>query len=205
VSGRRYDSPLRERQAQQTRDAILDTLTSLLADRAVDEVTTREIANAAGVSERTVYRHFPDRSSLLEGLTDRFMTSGPAPAVPEALDDLGALVVELYATLEDHHIEAQAEALLNTDPRRYSEATRRHTRQFHELVEAGFPDLDDDRRRAVAAVVRVLASSQPWLRMRAEFGIDGRASGPVVAWAVDALLREVERGNPPPPAARSNA
>lgn len=201
MSGRSYDSPLRERQAQQTRDAILDALTELLADRPVVEVTTKEIAVSAGVAERTVYRHFPDRAALVDGLTERFFASAERPpVVPERLDDVGPLVVELYRVLEDHHVEAQAEALLNSDPRRFSDITRRHTQQFGDLVEAGFPDLDAGRQQAITAIVRVLASPQPWLRIRSEFGIDGNASGPIVAWAIASMLNEIKRGNPPPAA-----
>lgn len=200
MSGRSYDSPLRERQTQQTRDAILDALTEALNDRAVDEVTTKELAASAGVSERTVYRHFPDRTALLEGLTERFMRSSELPpAVPEHVGEVADLVVELFRVLEEHHTAAQAEALLNADPRQYSQATRRHTAQFRMLFEAGFPDLEAGRQQSIAAVVRVLATSQSWLRMRAEFGVGGEESGPVVAWAIRALIDEVERGNPPPP------
>ena len=60
-----YTSTLRDRQVAQTRELILDALTALLGDRRADEVTTRDIAAAAGVSERTVYRHFPDRTALI--------------------------------------------------------------------------------------------------------------------------------------------
>jgi AcrR family transcriptional regulator len=67
---RPYTSTLRERQVAQTRELILDAVTTLLADRRADEVATRDIAAAAGVSERTVYRHFPDRDSLLDGCHD---------------------------------------------------------------------------------------------------------------------------------------
>lgn len=199
MSGRSYESPLRERQAQQTREDILDALTEALADRGVDEVTTKELAAAAGVSERTVYRHFPDRAALVEGLTERFMSSTELPpAVPAHVGELADLVVELFRVLEEHQAAAQAEALLNADPRRYSSATQRHTTQFRELFETGFPDLDVGRQQSIAAVVRVLASPQSWLRMRAEFGVGGEDSGPVVAWAVQALIDEVARGNPPP-------
>lgn len=202
MNARSYESPLRERQAQQTRDTILDALTEALADRGVDELTTKELAAAAGVSERTVYRHFPDRTALVEGLTARFFASGDrVPAVPDGLGEVGSMVIELYRALEEHHVEAQAEALLNADPRRFTQATRRHTEQFRELAASAFPDLDPGRQQSLATVMRVLASAQSWLRIRAEFGIGGQESGPVVAWAVQALIDEVERGNPPPPTA----
>ena len=85
-----YTSTLRERQAAQTRELILDAVTTLLGDRRADEVTTREIAAAAGVSERTVYRHFPDRDALLEGLSRRLpQLDGVNPAAGfRSLDDL---------------------------------------------------------------------------------------------------------------------
>ena len=67
--------PCRERQTAQTRELVLDAVTELIGDRRVDEVTTREIAATAGVSERTVYRHFPDREALLEGLSGRMRIS----------------------------------------------------------------------------------------------------------------------------------
>lgn len=201
VTERTYDSPLRERQARQTRDDILDALVALLAERAVDEVTTKEVATTAGVSERTVYRHFPDRAALVEGLASRFVAATEqVPVFPERLDEMKPVVIELMRVLEEHHVEAQAEALLNADPRRFAESTRSNTRQFRRFVESTLPDLDPDRQRSIAAVLRVLASAQSWLRLRAEFGIDGNASGPIVAWVIDALVHEVERGNPPPPA-----
>lgn len=196
---RKYASPLRERQAEQTRDAILDALVDLLGDRPVDEVTTKEVAHAAGVSERTVYRHFPDRWALVESLTTRFMGSSElVPTVPERFEDLGSAAIELMSVLELHHVEAQAEALLNADPRRFSTQTSHHSQQIRALVEAAHPDLDAGQRRSLTAVVRVLVSTQAWLRMRAEFGVDGDASGPVIAWVVDAIRNEIARGNPPP-------
>lgn len=198
---RSYESPLRARQAEQTRNEILDALVSLLADRAVDELTTGELAEAAGVSVRTVYRHFPDRASLVEALTARFMASGElVPAVPDRLEDLGAVAIQLMGVLEAHHVEAQAEALLNADPRRFTKQTNVHTTQFRALLDAGLPDLEPGQRHALTAIVRVLISAQAWLRMRTEFGIDGDASGRIVAWAIEAMLHEIDRGDPPPAA-----
>lgn len=197
--GRKYASPLRERQAEQTRNEILDALVALLADRPVDEVTTRELARAAGVSESTVYRHFPDRSALVDALSSRFTSSGGhVPTYPDRMEGLAASAVEIMGVLEDHHVEAQAEALLNADPRRFTTQTSEHSDHLRSLVRAEFPHLDAGQQLSVAAIARVLLSAQTWLRLRAEFGIDGHQSGPVVAWAIEAMRQEIERGNPPP-------
>ena len=201
VPRRAYESPLRERQAQQTRDQILDALTELLGDRRADEVTTKDLASLAGVSERTVYRHFPDRAALVEGLTARLgELPGRGQLELHAMEDLQVMAVELMAGLETRHVEARAEAVFNADPRGYSDATRRHTLAFSEAVGAALPGLDEEQHRSVAALVRTLLSAQAWLRMREEFGITGDRSGPIIGWAIDALVHEVQRGNAPPPA-----
>jgi AcrR family transcriptional regulator len=198
---RNYVSPLRERQAQHTRDEILDALTRLLETQGADEITTRELALAAGVAERSVYRHFPDRAALVEGLTARLeRLRDRGPAALEELEDLKPMVIKLMADLDGHPVEARAEALFNADPRRYTAATRYHTEQFHRAVAASLADLDDERRLALVGVVRVLVSAQTWLRLREEFDISGDSAGPIVAWVIDALVHEVERGNPPPAA-----
>jgi AcrR family transcriptional regulator len=46
------------------RKAILDALIPLLVERGGD-VTTREIAEAAGIAEGTIFRVFPDKATLL--------------------------------------------------------------------------------------------------------------------------------------------
>lgn len=60
------------------------------------------------------------------------------------------------------------------------------------------PDLAPAQQQGLAALVRTLASSQTWLRMREEFGIDGNEAGPLVAWAVAALAAAARDGDPPP-------
>ena len=196
---KRYRSTLRDRQVAQTRTLILDALTELLADRRADEVTTRDIAALAGVSERTVYRHFPDRDALLTGLTERMADfDGVRPSFGEGgLDDLAPTSRRLMELLEEHFVTARAEAVFNADPRRFADDTQSNTRDMLELFATGFPELDEQEQRRIAAVVRCLVSTQAWLRMREEFGVPGNESGPVVAWVIDLIIREVRAGNTP--------
>jgi len=199
-SKRRYHSPLRERQARRTQKEILDAFTALLADNRVDEITSREIAEAAGVSQPTLYRHFPDREALLYGITARitelmYMPDGP-PAATD-LDDIGPAIETRFVASEDFPVEVSAEALLNADPRRYSEETRQVSELFLKAVAADLPELDDRAQIHVAGLLRCLGSSQSWLRMREEFDVPGTESGPLVRWAIDTLIREIRDGGLP--------
>ena len=193
-----YNSVLRERQAAQTRELILDAVTTLIADRRADEVTTREIAAAAGVSERTVYRHFPDRDSVLEGLSQRMSgVDGVKPSFGLGLDDIAPTSRRLMALLDEHYVTARAEAVFNADPRRFAADTQANTREVRELMARELPELDEREQLRIAAVIRCLVSTQAWLRMREEFGVPGVESGPVVAWVIDIIIRELRAGNTP--------
>ena len=197
---RSYSSPLREHQAQRTRESILDALTELLSERRADEIATREIAARAGVSQPTVYRHFPDREALLVGLSDRLLNTlsdDRLPADYTTIDTVADTIRSFFAASDSHVVEARAEALLNADPRRFGESTRLNSDRLREAVDAALPHLDERERVRLAGVLRCLGSAQTWLRMHEEFGVPGTESGPVVAWAVDTLIREVRAGNGP--------
>ena len=61
------------------------------------------------------------------------------------------------------------------------------------------PELGEREQLRLAAVIRCLVSTQAWLRMREEFGVPGAESGPVVAWVIGTIIREVRAGNTPAP------
>jgi AcrR family transcriptional regulator len=185
---------------QHTRDLILDALTALLSELPADQISTREIAERAGVSPATVYRHYPDRQALLEGLSDRIEAAATAASTvgkPRSLEDLVERAVEGHALAEQHAVAATAEALLNSDPRRFSRASRAHTEELHRLVVASFPDYDERDHLRITALLRNLYTVQTWLRMREEFGIPGTESGPILAWAFQTLVDAIRVGNFP--------
>jgi AcrR family transcriptional regulator len=197
---RTYSSPLREHQAQRTRDLILDALTDLLSEMSAGEITTREIAERAGVSQPTVYRHFPDRNALLEGLTARIVAAMEASGGEgelTTLDDLAPRAERGLALTEAHAVEATAEAVLNADPRRLSTDSRARSAELLRVVADSLPEYDERDHLRITALLRNLYTVQTWLRMREEFGIPGEESGPIVAWAMSTLVREIKVGNFP--------
>jgi AcrR family transcriptional regulator len=95
---------LRERQKQQTRKLLSDTATELFLAKGFDAVRVIEIAQACGVSEKTVYNYFPTKESLLldhsqalpDALRHALATNPPVTAVLSVLaEDLGALITRM--------------------------------------------------------------------------------------------------------------
>jgi AcrR family transcriptional regulator len=84
-------TPPRSRRAlaeEERRRAILDAATRLFDERGFHGTTTDDIAEAAGVTKRTLYRYMPSKEQILFEIHDRFLNrtvfeevSGPGTAV----------------------------------------------------------------------------------------------------------------------------
>jgi AcrR family transcriptional regulator len=67
-------SDLRERRHRETRRELMQTGMRLFAEQGYDAVTMEQIAGEAGVSRRTLYRHFPSKDRILLDLTVEWTT-----------------------------------------------------------------------------------------------------------------------------------
>lgn len=184
---------------RRTRASILEAFTDLLADRRADEITVREIARQAGVSQPTVYRYFPDRQALLEGLEQRvneLMGVAVGPPLARSLDDIGRNEEWAFVVTERFPVEIRASVLLNSDPRRYVSTATRRTEHLRALI-AEEEGLDERAQNQLAGLIRCLGTSHTWLRLREEWGIDGNESGPLVRWAVETLIDAARDGGLP--------
>lgn len=63
------------RSGASTRRALQEAAFGLFASRGFDDVTAADVAAAAGVSERTFFRHFASKDEVLEGDPGRLVTT----------------------------------------------------------------------------------------------------------------------------------
>jgi AcrR family transcriptional regulator len=80
---RRYNSPLRAGQAEQTRTRVLDAAYRLFADRGYAGTTIAAVASEAGVSPETIYLIFGGKRGLLEGVIGMAIAPEADPAAQE--------------------------------------------------------------------------------------------------------------------------
>jgi len=76
---RRYRSPRRAQQAQETRSALLQAATNLFTTRGWSATGVRDIAEEAGVATETVYSHFRSKTELFQRVADAAVGGDDAP------------------------------------------------------------------------------------------------------------------------------
>ncbi len=197
-STRAYHSPLRERRARETRELILVALAELITERGSSEFAVQEVADRAEVSLRTVYRYFPGRQDLLDGLAElidermedlrRDDELGWEDLEEQGLEDLLAAVPAVFARFDELVPLSSAMVLLSAGGRRTSDSHDQRTAVYRSVLSEHLARRDDHEAEQTFAVVRHLLSSATWFALREEFALGGREAGQAAARAVAALL-----------------
>jgi AcrR family transcriptional regulator len=191
---RPYESPLRVEQMEQTRLRILEATADVLADEEVEEVTVPVVARRAGVSVRTVYRHFPTKEALFDAFGEwaeehlRLVLL----SYPETLDAVREMAPALYRMYDER--APLIRALLSKRGQEIRARTRRkRLRTFEKAMREVTEDLGPAERRRALAVVYLLVSAPAWQAMRDQWDLEGEEAGKAAAWAVRVLTDELRR------------
>jgi AcrR family transcriptional regulator len=115
--GARKGEGLRERKKRLMRQQLSDTATQMFMERGFDAVRVAEVAEACGVSEKTVFNYFPTKESLILDRLEATMASlrtglaepgvSPVEAALRILDgELGAMTSWLAS--QDDLVQASA-------------------------------------------------------------------------------------------------
>jgi len=191
MAPRHYASPIRDAQLGRTRDRLLATTYELLAAGGLDALTLPKVAQAAGFSVPTVYRHFPTLDDLLRGFllwirpqlgqtADRLLGIRAA--------DLPRLPIENFARYEQH--AAVLQALIESrawNQIRVASMSDRAARGAEVLREVA-PKWPAGDLEAVAGAIYVLNSPQAWRWMRETWGLDSPRAARAASWAIKALI-----------------
>jgi AcrR family transcriptional regulator len=183
-----YASPLRERQKADTRELILDTVKRLLKDRGLNDLSLAVVAREAGITERTVYRHFATREQLLEAtwaaVNDR-LGMREFPQTAAELIDRPRKVFPAF--------DAQAEvirAMLASPQGRELRLRVNKERQaaIRAAVRDAKPNLREPAFTRLCAAVQLLYSASGWATMTDYWGLDSAEAGRAASEAIAALL-----------------
>ncbi|MDR2050828.1 MAG: TetR/AcrR family transcriptional regulator [Deltaproteobacteria bacterium] len=104
-ASRSYNSVVRRKRAEETRDRIADAAESLITDNGYEHTTIGAIAALAGVAPQTVYAIFHSKQGILIHLLKRSMQSIHKEASYQSIiskDSLAEMAKEIAAILSRH-------------------------------------------------------------------------------------------------------
>jgi AcrR family transcriptional regulator len=185
---------LRDRQAEQVREELRHQFVSLVLEKGFEGFTMQEVADAAGVSVRTVYRYFPSREAFAEDLREQARRGqeemefrrGPGEWMDNP--EFFAATFESFEGRADLIRAGRVIRESGIDPVGVGDRT--------EAVRARLEAGDDVHPEAVAqltGVLRLLGSTDAWLRLTEDdIGLDSREAGLAVQWAMEVLMEAVK-------------
>jgi AcrR family transcriptional regulator len=178
---------LSEARSELVRTRVLEGVAAVLSRQ--EALTFANVAAAAGVPERTVYRHFPSRDALLGAVFDwanaRIGFSGKHVASESELvelvrrvfrgfDDISPVVLELLSAPE-----GRAARLANKEARQDA---------FVALVRREAEGLDRATTKRVAAALQLLSTASAWQALHDYWDMDGAEAAEASALAASLML-----------------
>jgi AcrR family transcriptional regulator len=191
------DATLREQHNELTRDLILEALTRLVSEEGVHEFSIQRVAELAGVSHRTVYRHFASREELLEALAVWLSDRMPRPLSSYKPDQIESAIRDTHAVFADESKRVTALAVLAAGARIRLPHRKKNTRVVERTLAPLTAHLEPGDAEAAAVLIRSIAGSHMWSQLTDEHGLDAERTTRVVVWAVRALIESLKAGSGP--------
>lgn len=191
---RPYRSRIRSDAAQATGERILDAFAEQMRRHWFDEITLESVADAAGVTVRTVIRRFGGKDGLLTHFVDRFgqQVNMQCEAVPGDIDAALTQLLDFYEEWGDSVIRNLAQEPRHPALKPLLDDGRRAHRDLTAL--AFGPTLatlpEPERRRATDALV-IATDVYTWKLLRRDMGRTRPETAIVVRRLVDAVLAQL--------------
>lgn len=169
---------------------ILAAVGKILSTGSTETVTFAEVARVAGITMRTIFRHFPTREELLSAFWKWQLeqTGGQAVLGPPSLEGLLEKIKELFESLdaEENLIRAVISSPEGREIRK--EANRIRLEKMLEFVKTVVPELSKRERHSMASGIISVSSVLSWLFMRDNCGYDGKRAGEAAALTVQMII-----------------
>jgi len=192
---RPYDSPLRRRQAVETRERIVAAGCELLRAASIRNwgaLTVRGVAQQAGVNERTVYRYFSNERGLRDAVMHRLEEEADIDLAGMRLEDVPDVAARIFTHVSAYPLEPKPPL----DPT-LSEAGVRQRTALHDALAEWTATWSSRERAAAAAIFDVLWSVGAYERLVADWQMDREQAVGALTWAIGLVADAVRSGRRP--------
>lgn len=184
---------LRERQADELRAALRGAFVRLVLERGGSGFSLHDVAAAAGVSDRTLYRHYPSREALVEAVASEETAElererrGDATQPEAALFSDDEWVADTFELFEQHGDLMRALRMLRASGEE-NPASAERTRLVRERLRSS--GIHSDALDQLTALLRLITGGDAWARMaEPDLALEAREAGYAAHWAAQVLVR----------------
>jgi AcrR family transcriptional regulator len=192
---RKYHSPLRQEQAAQTRERILAAASELVHSFPSwdwKNLTAKAVGERAGVSERTVHRHFSSEQALRDAVLQALVEESGVKLDALKLADFDDVVITMFKYLSSFAVSPDT----SQDPSQTKMDAMR-MQVLLDAVAAATPDWKGDEQKLVAAVLDFLWQPATQDRLKLVWGLDGKEFTRTVRWFVALIQAALKNGKKP--------
>lgn len=193
---RRYDSPVRREQAAATRERIVAAGTELLHGFPVwnwRALTARAVAQHAGVTERTVYRHFGSERGLRDAVMGRMEQDSGVRLEGLNLDEVQDAAARIFEYVSRFPLEPRTPR----DPT-VAAANERQRAALLRAVRRATTGWRPRDRTIAAAMLDVLWAPVAFERLVTDWELDPKDATAAITWTIGLIQRALDEGPRPP-------
>lgn len=179
---------IRQGYKEQTRLRILDAAVELIEETGEAPLTIAAVAERAGVTDRTVYRHFETRDALVRATWSHMQQRVASQGFPRTADEMIQSPPRLFPRFDTARelVRASLYSPAGLDMRMSSNAERQEA-TLSSVTDA-FPIADRSWLMRRAAIAQLINSAYAWEVMAQYWGLDGDEAGKAASEALAVLL-----------------
>lgn len=192
---RAYRSPLRQQQLAQTRERIIAAGSELvhnMPDWDWKNLNARAVSERAGVSERTVHRHFATERGLRAAVLQRLVEESGIDVDHLELDDYGKTVGHLFRYMQSFALQDRE----GLDPV-LEEVDRRRINALVQSVVRATPEWSRERQENAAALLDILWQPPLYERLTQVWGFEGERAIGIITWLIDQIEEAIQADRSP--------
>ena len=192
MNTRKYTSELRGQQAERTRERILDALVEVLAE-GVESLSMPAVAERAGVSVGTVYRHFGNKAELLKALYPHAgrRTGIKVESIPRTLDEVDDVLRRVFQHFEDTDDLMRAAFASRIGREVRIEQTAERLEGMTQTLRATNPSIPSDQLEHIARLMFILTTSDVYMQWKDRLGLNPEEAADEVMWALRTIIRGI--------------
>jgi AcrR family transcriptional regulator len=194
---RPYRSRVREQKTAETRERIVRAgvgIVERLPAMDWSAMTFQAVADGAGVSKRTVFRHFATERELHDAVMQRFQERAGVSYEHVDLRSVAGVARRVFEAMSSFAVASWG---TEPDDPTFTAMDRARGDALNGAVAAAAPDWSPEERALAAGVLDVLWSPVSYERLVAHWGASSADAIKAIEWAIGLVVSRVESGESP--------